>query len=130
MRARDALLLAAVEDHEPPAIEAKPCEVAVELREALRERIGRRLRGLLWYPERPPPRAEWPPLLDLALEPMIAFANRSLTWWIEQGDPAKDELFLHWYSQMMRAWRQSGAELLNLDSPEQEWPFETEGRMP
>jgi hypothetical protein len=69
-------------------------------------------------------------LLDLALEPMISFANQALAHWVQHGDPAKDELFLHWYGQMTRAWRQNAAELLNLDSPEQEWPFDTEGLLP
>ena len=51
-------------------------------------------------------------------------------YWVERGDPAKDELFLRWCAQMMRAWRHNAAELLNLDSPEQEWPFDTEGLTP
>jgi AcrR family transcriptional regulator len=98
--------------------------------EQMRQRSGARLRGLLWYPERPPPRDQRPALLDLALEPMISFANQALAHWVQHGDPAKDELFLHWYGQMTRAWRQNAAELLNLDSPEQEWPFDTEGLLP
>lgn len=96
----------------------------------LRRRTGVRLRGLLWYPEEPPPRAERPALLDLSLEPMISFCNDALAYWVEQGEPAKDELFVRWCGQMMRAWRHNAAELLNLDSPEQEWPFDTEGRLP
>jgi AcrR family transcriptional regulator len=98
--------------------------------EALRYRTGQRLRGLLWYPDQPPPRSERPALLELSLEPMISFCNDALAYWVERGDPAKDELFLRWCGQMMRAWRHNAAELLNLDSPEQEWPFDTEGVMP
>ncbi|MBL8772063.1 MAG: helix-turn-helix transcriptional regulator [Phenylobacterium sp.] len=95
--------------------------------EALRHRVGGRLRGLLWYPGRPPPRSQRPELLDLSLEPMISFCNDCLAYWVEHGDPAKDEQFLRWHGQMIRAWRHNAAELLNLDSPEQEWPFDTEG---
>jgi len=95
--------------------------------EALRARTGQRLRGLLWYPEPPPPRPARPALLELSLEPMISFCNDALAYWVEKGDPAKDELFLRWCGQMMRAWRHNAAELLNLDSPEQEWPFDSEG---
>ena len=97
---------------------------------ALRQRTGQRLRALLWYPEPPPPRPERPALLELSLEPMISFCNDALAYWVERGDPAKDELFLRWCAQMMRAWRHNAAELLNLDSPEQEWPFDTEGLTP
>ncbi|HET6971156.1 MAG TPA: hypothetical protein VFH92_08525, partial [Phenylobacterium sp.] len=96
----------------------------------LRRRTGQRLRGLLWYPEPPPPRSERPALLDLSLEPMISFCNEALAHWIEHGQPARDELYLRWYGQMMQAWRHNAAELLNLDSPEQDWPFHTEGRQP
>jgi AcrR family transcriptional regulator len=97
---------------------------------SLRRRTAQRLRGLLWYPNRPPPRGERPALLDLSLEPMISFANDALAYWLEEGDPARDELFLHWYGQMVQAWRRNACELLNLDSPEQDWPFDTEGGLP
>ncbi|MBL8556670.1 MAG: helix-turn-helix transcriptional regulator [Phenylobacterium sp.] len=98
--------------------------------EAIRNRVAGRLRGLLWYPERPPPRSERPAMLDLSLEPMISYCNDCLAYWVERGDPDKDEQFLHWHGQMIRAWRHNAAELLNLDSPEQEWPFDTEGLLP
>lgn len=97
---------------------------------ALRKRTGQRLRALLWYPDRPPPSAQRPALLELSLEPMISFCNDALAYWVEKGDPARDEHFVRWCGQMMRAWRHNAAELLNLDSPEQEWPFDTEGLMP
>lgn len=96
----------------------------------LRQRTGLRLRSLLWYPDKPPPAAERPALLELSLEPMISFCNDALAYWVEKGDPAKDELFVRWCGQMIRAWRHNAAELLNLDSPEQEWPFDTEGLLP
>ena len=98
--------------------------------EALRDRVGARLRGLLWYPDRPPLRGQRPELLDLSLEPMISFCNDCLAYWVERGDPDKDEQFLRWHGQMIRAWRNNAAELLNLDSPEHEWPFDTEGLLP
>lgn len=94
---------------------------------SLRERTGQRLRGLLWYPERPPPRDQRPALLELSLEPMISFCNDALAYWVERGDPAKDQLFIRWCGQMIQAWRHNAAELLNLDTPEQDWPFESEG---
>jgi len=97
---------------------------------ALRRRTGQRLRGLLWYPDPPPPRPERPALLELSLEPMISFCNDALAYWVEKGEPAKDDLFIRWCGQMMAAWRHNAAEMLNLDSPEQEWPFDTEGRLP
>lgn len=96
----------------------------------MRERTGRRLRALLWYPERSPPEDQRPALLDLSLEPMISFCNDALAYWVEQGDPAKDEMFLRWCGQMMQAWRHNAAELLDLDSPDQDWPFDTEGGLP
>jgi len=99
-------------------------------RAELRQRTGQRLRGLLWYPDPPPPRAERPALLELTLEPMISFCNDALAYWLERGEPAKDELFLRWCGQAICAWRHNTAELLNLDSPEQEWPFDTEGLLP
>jgi len=98
--------------------------------QALRKRTGQRLRGLLWYPDKPPARDMRPALLDLSLEPMISFCNDALAYWVENGDPARDEHFVRWCGQMMRAWRHNAAELLNLDSPEQEWPFDTEGLLP
>lgn len=94
----------------------------------LRRRTGRRLRGLLWYPDPPP--TEPPALLELSLEPMISFCNDALAYWVERGDPARDALFIRWCGQMMRAWRHNAAELLDLDSPEQEWPFDIEGLTP
>lgn len=94
---------------------------------AVRQRTGQRLRALLWHPAPPPPRAARPAMLDLALEPMISFCNEALAYWLENGRPARDEVFLRWYAQMMRAWRHNAAEMLNLDSPEQDWPFDTEG---
>lgn len=97
---------------------------------SLRERTGQRLRGLLWYPDRPPPKGERPALLDLSLEPMIAFCNDALAYWVERGDPAKDALFIRWCGQMIQAWRHNAAELLDLDSPEQDWPFESEAGPP
>ncbi|WP_296597220.1 TetR/AcrR family transcriptional regulator [Phenylobacterium sp.] len=97
---------------------------------ALRKRTGQRLRALLWYPDRPPPSGQRPALLELSLEPMISFCNDALAYWVEKGDPARDEHFVRWCGQMMRAWRHNAAELLNLDSPEQEWPFDTEGLLP
>lgn len=97
---------------------------------ALRERTGQRLRALLWYPDRPPPRSQRPALLELALDPMISFCNDALAYWVEKGDPPKDEHFIRWCGQMIRAWRHNAAELLNLDSPDQEWPFDTEGLLP
>jgi len=100
------------------------------LHETLRNRVAGRLRGLLWYPERPPPRDERPAMLDLALEPMVSYCNDCLAYWVERGDPDKDEQFLRWHGQMIRAWRHNAAELLNLDSPEQDWPFDTEGLLP
>jgi len=98
--------------------------------QSLRERTGVRLRALLWYPDRPPPASERPALLELSLEPMISFCNDALAYWVEKGDPSKDELFVRWCGQMIRAWRHNAAEMLNLDSPEQDWPFDTEGLLP
>lgn len=98
--------------------------------EALRRRTGQRLRALLWHPEPPPARDRRPALLDLSLDPMISFCNDALAYWVEKGDPAKDELFLRWCGQMIRAWRMNAAELLNLDSPDHDWPFDTDGPLP
>jgi AcrR family transcriptional regulator len=97
---------------------------------ALRLRTGLRLRSLLWYPDPVPPKPERPGLLELSLEPMISFCNDALAYWVEKGDPAKDALFLRWCGQMIRAWRHNAAELLNLDTPEHEWPFDSDGPMP
>lgn len=91
-----------------------------------RRRSAKRLRALLWNPDPPPPASEWPALIDLAIEPMISFTNQALIYWVENGDPGRDELFIHWCAQMLRAWRNNAAELLNLDSPEHDWPFDTE----
>ena len=63
-------------------------------------------------------------MLDLSLEPMISFANESLAYWLEHGDPSRDHLYLRWYGQMVQAWRRNACELLNLDSPDQDWPFD------
>jgi len=93
---------------------------------ALRARTARKLRHLLWFPERPPPRDETPGLLGLALEPMISFSNDALAYWVQQGAPDRDEQYVRWCGQMMRLWRHNAAELLNLDTPEVEWPFDTE----
>jgi AcrR family transcriptional regulator len=98
--------------------------------QAVRERTSQRLRALLWYPDKPPPTDARPAMLALSLEPMISFCNDALAYWVEKGDPAKDELFIRWCGQMIRAWRHNAAELLNLDSPEQDWPFDTEGLLP
>ena len=98
--------------------------------EALRRRTGLRLRSLLWHPNSVPPKEGRPALLELSLEPMISFCNDCLAYWVERGDPDKDEQFLRWHGQMIRAWRNNAAELLNLDSPEHEWPFDTEGLLP
>ncbi|MDZ4370822.1 MAG: TetR/AcrR family transcriptional regulator [Phenylobacterium sp.] len=98
--------------------------------QALRRRTGQRLRALLWYPGRLPPPSARPALLELSLDPMISFCNDALAYWVEKGDPRRDEMFLRWCGQMIRAWRTNAAELLDLDSPEQEWPFDTEGLLP
>ena len=97
---------------------------------ALRARTARKLRHLLWFPERPPPRNETPALLGLALEPMISFSNNALAYWVQQGAPDRDEQYVRWCGQMMRSWRHNAAELLNLDTPEVEWPFDTENSRP
>ena len=96
--------------------------------EALRRRTGQRLTSLLWYPDRPPPAAERPALLGLALEPMISFCTDALAWQLEHGDAAGDDLYARWAGQMMRDWRHNAAELLNLDTPEQDWPFDANAR--
>lgn len=97
---------------------------------ALRARTSRKLRHLLWFPDRPPPREAWPPLLDLALEPMISFANDALAHWMQNGAPERDELYVRWCGQMMRSWRENAAQLLDLDSPEADWPFDSENSAP
>ena len=94
--------------------------------QALRRRTAQRLRALIWYPDDPPPAAERPAMLDVALEPMIAFCITAIAHWVQEGDPAKDDLFLRWCGQAMRAWRHNACELLNLDTPDQDWPFDTE----
>jgi len=98
--------------------------------DALRARAARRLVALLWLPNRPPPRAERPPLLALALDPMVSFTNEAMAHWVQHGDPSRDDLYLRWCGQMIRAWRYNAAEFLNLDSPEAEWPFESENSTP
>lgn len=94
--------------------------------EALRQRTARRLRALLWFPDRPPPPAERPQHLQLALEPMVSYCNDALLYWTEQGAPQQDDLFLSWHGRTMREWRHNAARLLNLDTPEQDWPFESD----
>lgn len=118
----DAFILLVRHGDQNPAYQAS--------HQALRKRTGQRLRSLLWYPDPAPPKDERPALLELSLEPMISFCNDALAYWVEKGDPARDELFLRWCGQMMRAWRHNAAELLDLDSPEHEWPFDTEGLLP
>lgn len=93
---------------------------------ALRRRTAQRLRALLWHPLDPPPLAERPALTDTAVEPMASFCITAISDWVEKGDPAKDDLFLRWCGQMMRSWRHNACELLNLDTPDQDWPFDTE----
>ncbi|MGA0608573.1 TetR/AcrR family transcriptional regulator [Phenylobacterium sp. VNQ135] len=92
----------------------------------LRKRGAQRLTALLWWPNPPPPASERPPLLHLTLEPMISFARDALVYWVEHGDPARDADYIRWCGQMMRAWRSNAAELLNLDSPDVDWPFDPE----
>lgn len=94
--------------------------------QALRKRIGQRLRALIWRPEDPPPPTARPPLTDTAVEPMIAFCLESIATWVQTGDPAQDELFLRWCGQMMRAWWDSTCAFLNLDTPDQDWPFDSD----
>ncbi len=94
---------------------------------ALRKRSARRLQSLVWHPGNPPADSARSPLNEVALEPMINFNITAIRQWIETGDPAKDDLFLRWCGQMMRDWRHNTCELLNLDTPEQDWPFDTEG---
>jgi AcrR family transcriptional regulator len=94
--------------------------------QALRRRSAQRLRALLWYPGDPPPAAERPAMLDVALEPMISFCITAIAHWVQEGDAANDDLFLRWCGQAMWAWRHNACELLNLDTPDQDWPFDTE----
>ena len=94
---------------------------------ALRSRSARRLQRLVWSPDRPPPETNRSPLADVAIEPMVGFTITAICQWIETGDPARDDLFLRWCGQMMRDWRHNTCELLNLDTPDQDWPFDTEG---
>ena len=94
--------------------------------QALRKRIGQRLRALIWRPDDPPPPTARPPLTDTAVEPMIAFCLEAIANWVQTGDPAQDELFLRWCGQMMRAWWDSTCEFLNLDTPDQDWPFDSD----
>lgn len=98
--------------------------------DALRVRAARRLVALLWLPNRPPPRAKRPPLLALTLEPMVSFTNEAMAHWVQHGDPGRDDAYLRWCGQMIRAWRHNAAEFLDLDSPEADWPFETENSTP
>ena len=94
--------------------------------EALRRRTGQRLRALIWRPDDPPPAAGRPPLTELTVAPMVSFCIDAISQWVETGDPAQDELFLRWCAQMMRAWWHSTCELLNLDTPDPDWPFEAD----
>jgi len=94
---------------------------------ALRKRSARRLQSLIWHPGQPPAEGARSPLNDVALQPMIDFNITAIRQWIETGDPSRDDLFLRWCGQMMRDWRHNTCELLNLDTPEQDWPFDTEG---
>ncbi len=94
--------------------------------EALRRRTAQRLRALIWRPDDPPPTAERPPLTELTVQPMVDFSIGAVTQWVEAGDPADDELFLRWCAQMMRAWWHSTCELLNLDTPDSDWPFDSD----
>lgn len=97
---------------------------------ALRKRTAQRLRALLWHPVDPPPEAKRPPLTDSVVEPMVSFCIGAIFQWVEAGDPTNDDLFLRWCGQMMQAWRHNACELLNLDSPGQDWPFDTETPAP
>lgn len=92
--------------------------------ERLRAGTAERLTALLWRPAPPPPPDERPALLGVALEPMVAFANSALADWVERGDPGRDDHYVRWVGQMIQAWRKTAAELLDLDSPETDWPFE------
>ena len=94
---------------------------------ALRKRSARRLQRLVWSPDSPLPEPARSPLADVAIEPMVSFTITAICQWIETGDPAQDGLFLRWCGQMMRDWRHNTCELLNLDTPDQDWPFDTEG---
>ena len=94
---------------------------------ALRNRSARRLQSLVWHPGNPPAEGARSALNDIALEPMIDFNITAIRQWIETGDPSRDDLFLRWCGQMMRDWRHNTCELLNLDTPDQDWPFDTEG---
>ena len=97
--------------------------------QALRRRTGQRLRALIWNPHDPPPAAERPPQLSVAIEPMVSFCIDATANWIQTGDPARDGLFVRWCGQMMKAWRYSTCELLNLDTPDQDWPFDPDDRV-
>lgn len=90
----------------------------------MRAQTAERLMRLLWRPDPPPPPDSRPPLLDQALAPMISFISDALADWVERGSPARDEHYIRWCAQMMQAWRKTAAELLDLDTPETDWPFE------
>ena len=96
----------------------------------LRTRTGRRLTALLWFPKRPPPLDQRPALYAAVLEPMISFCNDAIDHWVQNGDPAMDDVFIRWCGSMMRDWRRNAAELLGLPSPTTEYPFETENAEP
>lgn len=93
---------------------------------ALRRRSGQRLRALLWHPNDPPPIADQPPLTDLVVGPMAAFCIEAITHWVEVGDREQDDLFLGWCGKAIQGWRQNACEILDLDTPDQDWPFDTE----
>lgn len=97
--------------------------------QALRRRTAQRLRALIWNPHDPPPAAERPPQLALAVEPMVSFCIDAIATWIQTGDPSRDDLFMRWCGQMLKAWRYSTCELLNLDTPDQDWPFDPDDRI-
>ena len=84
--------------------------------------------ALLWRPGPPPPPEARPPLLDVVVQPMIALGTEALAQWVERGDPNRDDHYIRWWGQMVQAWRKSAAELLDLDTPEPDWPFETDPR--
>lgn len=90
----------------------------------LRRRMEKRLRAIFWYPDAPPPSEAQPAFLARVTTPMVDFGLEAVSGWLETGDPARDHLFIRWYGQMVRDWRHNAAEFLNLDTPEQDWPFE------
>lgn len=118
----DAYVLLVRDGHQQPAL--RP------FYEEHRARMRSRLRRLLWFPDRPPRKDEAPALLEALLEPMITFCNDALAHWVEHGDPAWDDQFLHWSGAQIRSWRNNTAELLDLPSKDRDWPFESENAAP